>query len=82
MSIRREPVYISTEVWKACWLIARAKTETRPNVVTTDEMIDTLLREAIAEKCPELSDHKRDVDELDKKVIATLAAKFRSASEE
>lgn len=79
--MREKSTYLSYDVWKACWAIARAKTETRPVPVTTDEVVDALLREAIETTHPECFEHKQNVDQLEKKLIATLVAKFRSQND-
>jgi hypothetical protein len=79
MSIRREPTYLSTEVWRAVFLLARARTARRENsgVTTADEMADGLLREVINEKYPELFEHQKHIDELERKLLA----KYQSADD-
>jgi hypothetical protein len=82
LSIRREATYISTDVWRAAWLIARARERASVRAVTADEVIDALLRDAITDKYPQLLKHKKEVDELEKNLIAKLAADFRKPDDE
>lgn len=77
MSIRREPTYLSTDVWKACWLIARAQSteadvDRGGNMRTADEIADTLLRTAIGEKHPQVWEHLKAVTKLEKELFKTL----------
>jgi 3'-phosphoadenosine 5'-phosphosulfate (PAPS) 3'-phosphatase len=73
MNIRREPTYLSSDVWKACWLIARtrASEDGRP-ISTADEMADSILREALEQKYPQIFKHLRDVAKQEKELLKTL----------
>lgn len=73
MNIRRDPTYLSSEVWKACWLIAktRASEEGRP-ISTADEIADTILRETLEQKYPQIFDHLKLVAKQEKELLKTL----------
>ena len=80
MRIRANPTYLSSEVWKGCYLLAQSKgTQTDEQglsrVTTADEMADNLLRELIKEKYPALLEHQKTVDKMEKEIIKTLGAK-------
>jgi len=80
MTFREKPTYLTTEVWRAMWVLARARTARasgdEPGVerhfTTVDEMVDLLLRQVIKDKYPQLLDHQRRIDELEKKLIGEL----------
>lgn len=77
MTLRREPTYLSTEVWKACWLLARARSteadeQTGGNMKTADGMADEILRNAIREKYPQLLEHQKAIDKLERELLKTL----------
>jgi hypothetical protein len=77
MNIRREPTYLSSDVWKACWLIARAQSteadaDRGGNMRTADEIADTLLRTAIADKHPQVWEHLQAVTKLERELFKTL----------
>jgi len=75
MNIRREPTYLSTEVWRALWLLSKAKSP-EPNegghIVTADQMADDLLRETLKEKYPKLLEHQKAVEKLERELLKTL----------
>lgn len=66
MNIRREPTYLSTEVFRACWLLAQSQGR------TADEMADTLLRELIAEKYPQISQAQKQIHKLEAELVTEL----------
>jgi len=74
MAIRREPTYLSTEVWRAVFVLARARTasSTNDHVTTADEMADLLLRAVISEKFPQIFEHQKRIDDLEKKLIGSI----------
>ena len=79
MSIRREPTYLSTEVHDALFLLGQAKSGTDSqglhHFVTPDEMADTLLREVILQRYPQLFEHGKAVHKLAQDLIKTLGGK-------
>jgi hypothetical protein len=76
MSIRREPTYISTEVWRALRLVAKAASSTEENrIVSVDQLVDELLRRAIQISYPELLEHQKYIDKLDQDQIKKLRPK-------
>jgi hypothetical protein len=73
MSIRREPTYLSTEVWRALRLLAKSKHD--PNisrVVTADEVADRMLADLIEKDYPQLFEHQKQVEKLERELINTL----------
>jgi hypothetical protein len=73
MSIRREPTYLSSEVWRALWLIAKARTPDEAHgICTPDQMADELLQATIKEKYPQLLEHQARVQKLEREVLKTL----------
>lgn len=76
MSLRREPTYLSTETWRALWLIAKAKE------CTADEVADRYLAEIISQKHPELIQHRTQVNKLEREIIAKLGRPKNAEREE
>lgn len=73
MSIRREPTYLSSEVWRALWLIAKARNPSEAHgICTPDEIADELLHVAIMERFPQLFEHQKTVQKLEKDLVKTL----------
>jgi hypothetical protein len=73
MSIRREPTYLSREVWRSLWLIAKSKGQSEVQApVTADEMADQLLHAVIKSKYPQLLEHQRAIDRMEKELLKTL----------
>ena len=75
--IRREPTYLSTEVWKCCWLVAQSETGTldaqnMPRTVTVDEVADRELYDRFKEKRPEIFEHMKEMRKLDQQFIKKL----------
>ena len=72
MSIRREPTYLSKEVWWACWMIAKTKVSENGNIMTADEMADTLLREVIEERFPKLVKYQKRIAKVEANLLKIL----------
>lgn len=84
MSIREKPIYISNEVGRWLWLLAKAESfitvkydgETiipcGDRKITPDEIADQILRQAIREQHPQLSDHQKNIEKLEKELIENL----------
>ncbi len=74
--IRNNAIYLSYEVWKWLRLLAKAETNKRgggPNgPITPDEIADQVLRQAIREQHPQLADHQKQIDKLEKQLIEAL----------
>ena len=73
--LRREPTYLSTEVFRACWLIAQSgssKLDDPSRVVSADEVADTLLRDLLKEDYPEVFEHQKQVKKMETELIKTL----------
>jgi hypothetical protein len=72
-TIRRDPIYVSFEVWRALRLLAKSKDngEGRP-IVTVDELADALLAEVLVERYPKITEHLRQVDKSERELIKVL----------
>jgi len=68
MSIRREPTYLSTEVWRALFVIARAFE------VTPDELANDILDKAIKERFPSVLNYLAQVQKLEREVVKALGS--------
>ena len=71
--IRRDPLYVSSDVWR--WLRLLSKAQGIPEegrIVTPDEIADQILRVGIERNYPQIRYHQREVDALEKKVIESL----------
>lgn len=77
MSIRRDPIYISTEVYGWLRLLAKADNVGRDerSYATADEIADELLRQAIREQHPALADHRKEIEKLEEKLLESLQKK-------
>jgi len=73
MSIRREPTYLSTDVWRACWMLSKAQPDLpgKPSV-TPDSIADGLLRDVISEQYPQLFEHQKQVAKMETELLKTL----------
>lgn len=83
MSIREKPIYISNEVGRWLWLLSKAEKgiqerETTlegtryPTQTTPDEIADQILRQAIREQHPQLAEHDKALQQLEKQTIESL----------
>jgi hypothetical protein len=77
MTIRREPTYLSSEVWRALWIIAKARGQRADaqglvTSYTPDEVANELLRELIKDRHPQLFEHQKQVSKLEDALIKTL----------
>ena len=82
MNFRRDPIYISHEVWRWLRLLAKADKAHPKNaqdsaasgiaMITPDEIADQILRQAIREQHPQLPEHQKEIDKLEKKLVETL----------
>ena len=71
MSIRRDPVYLSYDVWRELRLLAKAQTD-EGNIVTADQVADTLLRSVLTERYPQLRDHEKEVAKMERELLKRL----------
>lgn len=79
MSIRRDPIYIETDVWRTLRLLAKSYHDdliergNYPNTITTPDFIaNQILRETIKEKYPALIDGLKELDKKEKELIESL----------
>jgi hypothetical protein len=80
MNLRRDPTYLSSEVWRALWVIAKSRGKRTDaqgyEVLTTpDEVADDFLRELIKEKYPQILEYQKQVTKLEKALIETIGDK-------
>lgn len=79
MSIRKDPIYVSNEVYGWLRLLAKADNvgmEGLPHPRTTaDEIADQLLRQAIREAHPQLAEHRKEIEKLEEKLLEALQKK-------
>ncbi len=80
MNIRRDPIYISTDVWKWLRLLAKAdrsRSADAPveSIVTADEIADDILRQAIREQHPQLPEFQKHIEKLEREIVKTLGEK-------
>jgi Mg2+ and Co2+ transporter CorA len=66
VSIRRDPIYISTPVWRALRIISKAKEK------TPDEIADDLLAEAIQAKFPKVVEQLSEIDKIERQLIKQI----------
>jgi hypothetical protein len=71
MSIRRDPIYLSYDVWRELRLLAKAQTD-EGNIVSADQVADEMLRQMISEKYPQLGEHQKKVGKMERELIKTL----------
>lgn len=76
MNIRRDPIYISTEVGRALWLLAKSEkvhpTGEHGDNKTADEIADDILRQAIREQHPQIFEHQKKIESMEKELIKSL----------
>ena len=79
--IRRDPIYISTEVWRWLYLLSKAEPapadantsyDTISRKVTPDEIADQILRQAIREQHPQLAELMKGMDDMEKRIVQAL----------
>jgi hypothetical protein len=80
MSIRREPTYLSSDVWRSLWLLAKARGREMDDqglqkIPSADEMADSILREVLKEKYPQLLEHQKAVERMEKELIKGIGGK-------
>jgi hypothetical protein len=70
---------VSNDVWRALWLLSKADLR-RPKesanigvpIQTPDEIADDILRQSLREVHPQLFEHQKAVETLEKELIRTL----------
>lgn len=73
MSIRRDPIYIQGDVWRALRLLAKAQSAPEEGrIYTVDEIANGMLLKGIREAFPQIFEHQKAVDKLEKEIIKTL----------
>lgn len=79
MNIRRDPIYIGTDVWKSLQLLAKSYHDdliekgNSPNAITTPDFIaDQILREVITQKYPQIANLQKQIQKLEDETIKTI----------
>jgi hypothetical protein len=69
----KKPIYVSTSVFRALWLLSKAEgIPEEGRIVTPDEIADQILRQAIREQHPTLAEHQKKINDMEKVVIDSL----------
>ena len=76
MEIRGKETYLSVDVWKGLHILAKSRSpEDGSRIATADEMADTVLRETLADKYPEISEYQQKVAQMEKELIKILGGR-------
>lgn len=80
MNLRREPTYLSSDVWRACLIIARwrsTKLDSQGLAKSTsvDEIATELIKSSLKEHYPQLLEHHKLVEKQEEELIKSLDAK-------
>jgi hypothetical protein len=68
---RPNSIYVSYEVRKALWLIAKSG-DAKGQKLTADEIADRILSNNIKENHPQILEHLRDIQKMEKELLKTL----------
>ena len=69
--MRDKATYLETDVWRALWLLSRARSHDQHNV-TVEQLVDEILRSHITQKYPQLFQHQKAIEKLDKEILKDL----------
>ena len=80
MNLRREPTYLSSDVWRACYLIAKWRSgkldeQGMARTISPDEIAVELLRGTLKEHYPFLLEHQKQISKLEDEVVKRLGEK-------
>ena len=80
MNLRREPTYLSSDVWKACLIIARWRSSKLDEqglhrTTSVDEIATELIRSSLKEHYPQLLAHHKRIEKEEEELIKNLEAK-------
>lgn len=75
--MRRYEIYISGDTWRMLWLLSQASDGIKDEFgvsqkTTPDQIADQILRQAIREQHPQLKEHQKNLDNLEKEIIESL----------
>ncbi len=69
----KKPLYVSSSIFRALWLLSKAEgIPEEGRIVTPDEIADQILRQAIREQHPQLAEHQKEIEKLEKTLIESL----------
>lgn len=64
----KKPIYVSTTVYRALWLLAKANEEQD----TPDKVADAILHDEIKERYPAILEHQKQIAKLETELIKNL----------
>jgi hypothetical protein len=77
VNLRREPTYLSSDVWRACYLLAKVRSaevdsQGIARTCSPDEIAVELLRSTLKERYPQLLEHHKKVAKMETELLQTL----------
>jgi hypothetical protein len=77
MSLRREPTYLSSDVWRSCKILAQWRSTQLDDqglhrTTSTDQIASELLHMALKEWYPQLLEHHKRIEKLDEELVKSL----------
>jgi hypothetical protein len=80
MNLRREPTYLSSDVWKACLIIARWRSgklddQGMHRTTSVDEIANELIRASLKEHYPRLLEYNKILEKQEEELVKSLDAK-------
>jgi hypothetical protein len=73
MSERRNTIYINGDILHSLWLIAKSRPPDADNrYATAEDVAEEMIRATIKEKFPQLAEHRKQVDKLERELLKTL----------
>lgn len=76
------PVHVSREVYRWLKLLAEAEEQDVGRKPPADEIADRILRQAIREQHPQLAEHQKQIEALEKAVLEKLKSGKSSSQED
>ena len=73
-AVRNEPIRISYEVWSVLRLLAKSRGNVEPGLprMTEDQLADDILLAALKELHPQIFEHRKSVEKLEKELLKEL----------
>ncbi len=68
---RRIQIYVSSEIFGACRLIAKSRSDDM-HKTTVEDIIEWFVTERISAKYPKIFEHMKQIDKLEKELLKTL----------
>jgi hypothetical protein len=67
----KKQLFVSKSVFRALWLLGKSKS-TDIAKITADELADGYLRAMISSEHPQLFEHQKQIDKMEKELLKTL----------